>query len=218
MDVSEEELEQFRHELRNNPFHIVERQSARFSAIMTNPTDQLGTVLRSHAAVELFLNHYINAKTALKNLDKIKLRHSQMIELIDEDDGRLFLYKPAMKQLNKLRNDFAHTPNFEVDEDNLERVAEIVRVYDSDPFRKLATNIDNGAPNGASHEENVEFRENRFRNMGIDFAQLEAGDPMERIKWLAYTVHQACLWTRHEETIEYLKRWENTEFGRFEED
>lgn len=190
----------------DRPQVIIQGESERFRSIMCNPIDQLGVVLRSHAAVELFLTHYMNVKSGLKNLNKLRLRHEQLIQLIDEDDEGLFALRPALRQLNSIRNKFAHEQFFEIDEENLEVCAEIIRVYDhEDPWRRILEIVQE-MPLGTSEAEHVRIRNEYYQIHGMDYDLLQAGDPMERIKWLAFRVHWECLTRRYDETADYLRR------------
>jgi len=80
-----------------------------FSSMLLSNTDEMAVVVKCHLIIEYYIDEYlIAAFPSIKYIDKMNLRFSNKIEMINNDQTIFGMYNKSLRQFNSLRNKFAH--------------------------------------------------------------------------------------------------------------
>lgn len=106
-----------------------ERMEARhheFWEAWDRDTDVMGRFLRAHLVVEHFMAKYLAfLNPRLGSLEKARLSYTQKLELLGEHDPFLRHLRPGLRQLNELRNKFAHRLDYRLAREDTQAIANL---------------------------------------------------------------------------------------------
>jgi hypothetical protein len=88
----------------------------------------MARVLKCHLIVEHYLNQFLSSHLELTDFDDVRLTFAQKAKLLPDRASAAAFVKPAIIQLNRLRNRFAHTLGAEVSFDDLGAMQSILEV------------------------------------------------------------------------------------------
>ena len=114
-----------------------------FSTFIENKTDEMAVVLKSHLIVEHYIDQYIaTAFPSIANTNKLNLRFSSKIEMINNPRTIFGYYSDSLKQLNSLRNKFAHNLEYTISDVDLSKMKEVMDTWNSAGGYELVTGME----------------------------------------------------------------------------
>ena len=80
-----------------------------FSSMLSSNTDEMAITIKCHLIIENYINQYLKvAFPSINNIKEMNLRFINKIEMINNSKTIFSTYYKSLKQINSLRNKFAH--------------------------------------------------------------------------------------------------------------
>lgn len=106
-------------------FDRVNNEFKRLAAIDHDP---MGRVLRAHLIVEVFMTTYLEHRLNAADLSELRLSFAQKAGLLPAGGDPASFIKPAIVQLNKVRNRFGHRLGYVVTNDDVRAIHKVLSV------------------------------------------------------------------------------------------
>ncbi len=103
-----------------------------FDNMLHSSTDQMAIVLKCHLIIEYYIDEYIKyAFPSIKNIEKMNLRFANKVEMINNQNTTFGMYYKSLKQINSLRNKFAHNLDYEIRISDVNEIAVIINAFNN---------------------------------------------------------------------------------------
>lgn len=119
---------------------VVTNSGAKMAPLYEADYESIGRVLRAHLVIENFMDAFLAAFYGIEDLEGVKLRFDQKARLIPSRAPQAWKLRPAILDLNKIRNKFGHRIDHElISEDMCNIYASLAHWM---PGEQFATHID----------------------------------------------------------------------------
>ncbi|WP_340317726.1 hypothetical protein [Rhizorhabdus argentea] len=105
-----------------------DRRNAYFLDLIASDHDALGRVLKSHLAIEAFLNEYLQNFYGFTDFEDFRLSFNQKAQMIPPNGVPASWLRPGILQLNRVRNKFGHTAGYTMDRYDITAIYEVLDV------------------------------------------------------------------------------------------
>ena len=105
-----------------------DRANEHFLNLFAIDHDPIGRVLRAHLIIENFLTTYLQGNLGVEEIATARLSFAQKVALLPNRAASAAFVKPGIKQLNKVRNQFGHKLEHEVDRSQIAAIYEVLTV------------------------------------------------------------------------------------------
>jgi hypothetical protein len=115
-------------------FDFIEKERTIFNqkilTLLNTEFDELGLVLKCHMIIEHYIDEFlIVAFPTICQWDKIRLTFNQKLELINNSVTVMGMAYPSIKNLNSLRNKFSHRLAYEIKEEDIKEIKELMTIW-----------------------------------------------------------------------------------------
>ena len=117
-----------------------ESENEKFIGLLRQDHDALGRVLKSHLILEHYLTVYLKQSFGLDDLESARLSFFQKVTLLPATGSAVSAVKLGLKKLNKVRNEFAHRLNQDLEELDLNPINEVINIFR--PEATFKSNLD----------------------------------------------------------------------------
>ena len=105
----------------------VERFNETWLQFWERSTEDLGTILICHLAIEHYLNEWLTAANpGIAKLSKTRLSFTQKLSLIDKKSGNFPIFFRAIEKINNIRNKLVHNMVAELSDTDLQPIRDVV--------------------------------------------------------------------------------------------
>lgn len=120
-----------------------ERENERFKEFLKAEHEPIGRVLKAHLIVEHYLNRYLVEKMGLETINEARLSFAQKAHLLPERGSAAAFVRPGIIRLNRIRNDFSHNLNADIERHDLAPINDVLNVSGRGPdFRDAVERIE----------------------------------------------------------------------------
>jgi hypothetical protein len=103
----------------------------------------MAIILKCHLIIEHYIDEYIKiAFPSIENIEKMNLRFASKIEMITNPKTQFELYYKSLKQMNSLRNKFAHNLCYRISKTDIGEIALIMDAWNNAGGNPLTAGID----------------------------------------------------------------------------
>lgn len=120
--------------------HHFESENKRFIALLQQDHDVMGRVLKAHLILEHYLTTYLGKTFGIDDIDSIRLSFSQKVELLPSSGSAASVIKLGIKQLNSIRNKFAHRIEVDLEQLDINAMNEVIQIFR--PQVQFVNNLD----------------------------------------------------------------------------
>lgn len=103
-------------------------RNAYFIALISSDHDTLGKVLKSHLAIEAFIDDFLMKFYGFSEFKDYRLSFSQKARMIPPNGVAASWLRPGILQLNSVRNKFGHTAGYKLDRYEINAIYEVLAV------------------------------------------------------------------------------------------
>lgn len=100
----------------------------RFDAVFSADHNAIGRILRVHLVIEQYMNEHIKVEYKIDNLEDLRLTFSQKTKLLKDRLSAAAFVKPAIQNVNSVRNKFSHTLTPRIEWGAINNVTDVMRV------------------------------------------------------------------------------------------
>lgn len=100
----------------------------RFDAAFAADHNAIGRILRVHLVIEQYMNEHIKAEYKIDNLEELRLTFSQKTKLLKDGLSAAAFVKPAIQNVNSVRNKFSHTLTPKIEWGAINNVTDVMKV------------------------------------------------------------------------------------------
>ena len=100
----------------------------RFDAAFSADHNAIGRVLRVHLVIEQYMNEHIKAEYKIDNLEELRLTFGQKTKLLKDGLSAAAFVKPAIQNVNSVRNKFSHTLSPKIEWGAINKVTDVLKV------------------------------------------------------------------------------------------
>ncbi len=104
------------------------QENEKFKELLAIDHSIIGRTLKCHLIVENYLEQYLSATYEIENINDVRLSFYQKAVLLPSSKSSAAFVKPGILQLNRIRNKFAHTLDFRLDDHELGTINEILNI------------------------------------------------------------------------------------------
>jgi hypothetical protein len=105
--------------------------------LLSNPVDNMGIILKCNLIIEKYIDDYLEIAYPTINFDlKDRLTYNQKIELINNPRTNFYIFLNGAKELNSIRNKYAHNLNYEIQNSTFKEVKEIMTFWNTASGKK----------------------------------------------------------------------------------
>lgn len=100
----------------------------RFDAAFSADHNAIGRILRVHLVIEQYMNEHIKVEYKIDNLEELRLTFSQKTKLLKDGLSAAAFVKPAIQNVNSVRNKFSHTLAPKIEWGAINNVTDVMKV------------------------------------------------------------------------------------------
>ena len=105
-----------------------EVSSQELNELLSQDHDQMGLILKIHLIVEYYMTQNLERNFQSVDVNSARLTFNQKINLLPKHDSAAQWLKPGIKELNKIRNKFAHNLKVVIKFEELIEIKKIVKI------------------------------------------------------------------------------------------
>ncbi|TRY28667.1 hypothetical protein [Aliiglaciecola sp. M165] len=109
-----------------------ESENQKFIELLNQDHDVLGRVLKAHLILEHYLTIYLQQTFKLDDLASARLSFSQKVTLLPTNGTAASSVKLGLKRLNRIRNEFAHRLNQDLEQFDVNSLNEVIQIFRPD--------------------------------------------------------------------------------------
>ena len=100
----------------------------RFDAAFSADHNAIGRILRVHLVIEQYMNEHIKTEYKIDNLEELRLTFGQKTKLLKDGLSAAAFVKPAIQNVNSVRNKFSHTLTPKIEWGAINNVTDVMKV------------------------------------------------------------------------------------------
>jgi len=104
------------------------KENARYVALMGQPHDLLGRLLKCHLVVEHYLGRYLSEHFGIEDVESAKLGFFNKAMLLPTKASSAAFVKPGILRLNKLRNQMSHNLGVNINFNGLGPINDVLAI------------------------------------------------------------------------------------------
>lgn len=104
------------------------QENEKFKELLNIDHDIIGKVLKCHLILENYLERYLSSTFDIDDIQNVRLSFYQKAVLLPSSESSAAFVKPGILRLNSIRNKFAHTLDFDLTEEDLGTINEILDI------------------------------------------------------------------------------------------
>jgi hypothetical protein len=113
-----------------------------YNGLIEGENKNLSEVLRSHLVIEYYIDRYLTlAIPEVEDWEQLRLTFSKKLEIINNKRTSIAMLYPALKALNKLRNNYAHNLNYKPNTDDYEPITNFITIWYSAMKKNIPLNF-----------------------------------------------------------------------------
>jgi hypothetical protein len=140
-------------EKRDKYFEYLLSQSARYEVevqefnqkikvLLNDPVDTMGIILKCNLIIENYIDDYLKSAYPTINFEfKDRLTYNQKIELIDNKKMNFHMFINGVKELNSIRNKYAHNLYYKVQPNTFSEITKIITIWNNAAGKKVNDGI-----------------------------------------------------------------------------
>ncbi len=105
-----------------------DKHNEQFLALSAANHDAIGRVLRVHLVIENFLDTFLSSHYGIEDLSDLRLTFAQKAKLLPSRGSNVSFVRPAILQINSVRNKFGHRLQHEISDHEVSAVYEVLSV------------------------------------------------------------------------------------------
>ena len=102
------------------------QENKKFKDLLAIDHDIIGRILKCHMILENYIEQYLVQTYEIEGIHNVRLSFYQKAILLPTSKSSAAFVKPGILRLNSIRNKFAHTLDFELDDNELGIINEIL--------------------------------------------------------------------------------------------
>lgn len=104
------------------------KENAKFIALMGQPHDMLGRLLKCHLVLEHYLDRFLSEHFGIEDVESVKLGFFNKAMLLPSKASSAAFVKPGILKLNTLRNRAGHNLGTDISFDDLGPIREVLAI------------------------------------------------------------------------------------------